>query len=82
MCIKLGANTVACPEKGSIAVKKSIASPFEWKILGQLMNPESVLLKPTPKVWFLSSAFPVEKATQDDILTQDQAGIRCKDHVR
>jgi hypothetical protein len=80
--IKLRANTVAYPEKGSIAVKKSVASPFERKVLRQLMNAEPVLLKPTPKVWFLGSALPVEKATQDNILTQDEPGIRCEDHVR
>src|SRR5215472_16740495 len=82
MRVELRANTVACPKKGTIAVKKSVARPFKWKILRQLMNAKSVLLKPIPKVWFLGSALPIEKATQDDILTQDQAGICCEDHVR
>jgi hypothetical protein len=82
MHIELRADTVACPEKGPIAVKKSVAGPFERKILWQLMNAESVLLKPAPKVWFLGSALPMEKATQDNILTQDETGIRCEDHVR
>src|SRR6516162_3625962 len=82
MRIKLRANTIARPENGPIAVKKSVAGPFEWKILRQFMNPESMLLKPTPKVWFLGSALPMEKAAQNNILTQDEAGIRCEDHVR
>jgi len=80
--IQLCANTVARPEKGPIAVKKSVAGPFEWKILRQLVNPESVLLKPTPEIRFLGSALPMKKATQDNVLTQDEAGIRCEDHVR
>jgi hypothetical protein len=82
MRIKLCANTVARPEKGPIAVKKSVAGPFEWEILRQLVNPESVLLKPTPEIGFLSSALSMEKATQDNVLAQDEASIRCEDHVR